>query len=269
MKIAISNIAWNNQEDPTILPLFKKYSIKGIEIAPTKVWKNPTGESLETIKKYKKYWEDQGITISSTQAILFARPNLNIFADKNQRLELLSYIKKMTRVSALLGAEIMVFGSPKNRNIETLNIEEALGIATEFFYNVGEIAKLHSIYFCIEPNPKEYGTNFINNTKEAIQLIKRVNHPFFRLHLDSGVLTVNKENYKNSIIEGFPYLKHFHVSEKNLLPIGSTNINHKEISKILKNLKYDKWVSIEMRRKENQLNDKAVENAFKLVTSVY
>ncbi len=269
MKVAISNIAWNKEEDDVILKLLKKYSISGIEIAPTKIWKNPTIEPAKSIKEYRKFWEKDGIRIVAAQAILFGRPDLAIFENSNKRKETLLYIEKMIKVSAALGARIMVFGSPKNRDRGDMRTAKALDIAEEFFYKIGEIAKSYGIFFCIEPNPKEYGTNFINNTNEALELINLVSHPYFKLHLDSGVLTVNKEDYKTAITQGFPFLKHFHVSEKNLLPIGKNGTDHKKVAKILKGLKYDKWVSIEMRGVDNRANHKIVSEALEYALAIY
>lgn len=269
MKIAISNIAWNKEEDKVILPILKKYSISGVEIAPTKIWDDPISQSSEEIKAYRKYWEKEGISISSTQSILFGHPELNIFESLEKRKLTLLYIEKMIRVSALLGASAIVFGSPKNRDTKGMEIKQSLDIAADFFYKIGEIAESYETFFCIEPNPKVYGTNFVNTTKEALVVIKRVNHPYFRLHLDSGALSVNKEDYKSAITEGFPYLKHFHVSERDLLPIGSTSLDHKEIASVLKLLHYNRWISVEMRGNNFQNNDKIVEKTLAYVSAAY
>jgi D-psicose/D-tagatose/L-ribulose 3-epimerase len=269
MKIAISNIAWNKEEDKMILSLMKKYSISGVEIAPTKIWENPTTELVKTIKAYRKFWENEGISISSTQALLFGHPELTIFENSTTRNRTLAYLEKMIEISSFLGAEAMVFGSPKNRDRKDIAQDKALEIAAKFFYKLGETAKSHNIFFCIEPNPKEYGTNFVNNTEEAITLVDLVNHPYFRLHLDSGAMYVNKENYESAITQGFPYLKHFHISEKNLHPIDEKVIDHRKLARILRDLQYHHWVSVEMRQVENAVNDKTVEETLKLVSEIY
>lgn len=269
MKIAISNIAWNKEEDTKILPILKKYLIQGVEVAPTKIWENPTEESGQTIRRYREFWGKEKILIPSIQAILFGHPELLIFTEKEKRQETFLYLEKMIKVSALLGAGIIVFGSPANRDAGKLSKEKILRIAAEFFYKIAEIAKKNKIFFCIEPNPKEYGTNFINKTSEAIELIKLVDHSHFRLHLDCGVIAVNKEGYEKAIREGFAYLQHFHVSERNLLPIGKGDTDHKKVAKILKDLKYDKWVSVEMRAQSITNNQENVEKALELVSSIY
>lgn len=269
MKIAISNIAWNQQEDGNILKLLKKYSMSGVEIAPTKIWKNPTEESYQTINKYRKYWEKNGILISSTQSILFGHPELLIFGNKDKRNATLIYLEKMIRVSAQLGAEAIVFGSPKNRNRFNVNKAQALHIASDFFSKIATISKRYNVFFCIEPNPIEYGTNFINNTDEAVGLVRNVDHPNFKLHLDSGTMTVNGENVEEAITDGFPYLRHFHISEKNLSPIGKGKTDHEKIANILRTLNYKHWVSIEMKGMENSSNIGVVDEVLKFTSAIY
>lgn len=269
MKLAISNIAWNKDEEKDIVGLLKKYEIPAIEIAPTMIWKEPTKASAESIKKYRKFWNNEGIDIVSTQALLFGHPELKIFENTSSRKKTLAYIEKMIEMCALLGVQDIIFGSPVNRDKGDLEDKNALEIAQEFFYTIGEIAQAHNIFFCIEPIPQEYGTNFINDSTEGIALVKKVNHPYFRLHLDSAALTIANEDYKKAINNSFPYLRHLHISERNLSPIGSTDVDHATIAELLKNGQFKHWLSVEMRRKENESNIQVVEETLKYITTIY
>jgi D-psicose/D-tagatose/L-ribulose 3-epimerase len=269
MKLAISNIAWNKEEEKDIVPLLKKYEIPAIEIAPTMIWSEPTKASAQSINQYRKFWNNEGIDIVSTQALLFGHPELKIFEDETTRKKTLLYIEKMIQVCSMLGVQDVIFGSPANRDKGNLQAQTALEIAEEFFYKIGEIAQAHNIYFCIEPIPEEYGTNFINNSNEGMALVKKVNHPYFKLHLDSAALTIANEDYQKAINNSFPYLRHIHISERNLLPIGSTDVDHATIAKVLNDLRFNHWLSIEMRRKENESNREVVEETLKYVTAIY
>ena len=52
MNLSISNIAWLEEEDEKVYRLMNKYHIKGLEIAPTRFFKeNPYNSTLEQIKK--------------------------------------------------------------------------------------------------------------------------------------------------------------------------------------------------------------------------
>ncbi len=47
MKLSISNIAWDSENDKKVYELMKKYSYEGLEIAPTKVFLENPYEKLE------------------------------------------------------------------------------------------------------------------------------------------------------------------------------------------------------------------------------
>lgn len=269
MKISISNIAWNPEEDEKILHVLRKYGVNGIEVAPTKIWKNPISESKESIKSYKNFWKKNGVDIIATQSVLFGHPELTLFEDRKTREDTLKYLMKMISVCKALGSRVIVFGSPMNRSRKGLGLKESLEISYEFFEELGKYSEKNEMYFCIEPNPKEYGTDFINSSEEAMDLVKAVSSPGFRLHLDTGAMYMNNENYEESIEKGIEYLKHFHISEKNLEMIGSTKIPHKDIAHSLKILKYKNWVSIEMRMKNKTGNDIMVDKALRIVVQDY
>ncbi len=271
MNIAISNIAWNKKEDGEIAKILQKYDISGIEIAPTKIWENPLEAKGKEIREYKKYWLNNGINIVAMQSLLYGHPELTIFDSKEIREKTRSYISRIIDLSFLLGSKIMVFGSPRNRLINGLNYNKALEIACEFFYKIAEICKQYEIFFCIEPNPPQYGADFILNTNDAIKLVKAVNHPHFRLHLDTSTMAINKESYDDSIKNGLSLLKHFHISEPYLEPVRKEGkVDHQTIAGILKKLHYNnKWVSIEMRSLDNVSNKERVNKALELVTKIY
>lgn len=269
MKIAISNLSWDHKEDNEILKILNKYQIKGIELAPSKVWKDPTSVNFNLLKRYKKFWSDNGISIVATTSLLFGHPELTIFENREVREKTLGYLTKMLLLSASLDARVMVFGSPRNRNTYGLAKGEVSKIAQDFFYSISELAKKHNIFFGIEPNPKEYGTDFVNTTLEAQKLVEEVSHPNFKIHLDSGAMTMNNEDYKEAITKCLPYICHFHISEPMLKPINPNSKYHQTISTILKSLNYDKWVSVEMPLKTGVNHGAIIDQTLKLITSLY
>ena len=61
MKIAISNLAWDVDQDDAVLGLLKKHGIRGIEIAPTKIWEQPLAVPSEERATYGDQWAARGI----------------------------------------------------------------------------------------------------------------------------------------------------------------------------------------------------------------
>jgi sugar phosphate isomerase/epimerase len=263
MKLSISNIAWEPNEDKDAFELIKKYGFEGIELAPPKLFKDLSNVSDSEINDYLEYMKPYNFKFPAMQSLLFGKPELKIF--DGSRNDTLEYLKKIIDLAQKLDVKVLVFGSPKNRFIGDMPKDEAYKVAIDFFKELGEYAYSKERYFCIEPNAKEYGCDFITNTDEAIELVKDVNSKGFRLHIDSAVMVMNSENVKESLEKALPYTEHFHISEPFLELITENKTNHKEFVKILKTLNYDKWVSVEMKNGVMDSNVEAVKNSLKFV----
>jgi sugar phosphate isomerase/epimerase len=269
MKVAISNIAWELEEEAAAARALAARSLRGVEVAPTKIWPAPLAAPPETLDTYRRFWNEQGIGIVSLQALLFGQPELLIFRDPETRRRTVEYLRGIIALAARLGARILVFGSPANRRVNGLGPTRALAIALDFFREVGECAQSHDTAFCIEPNPPAYGCDFIRTAAEGSELVRAVGHPGFRLHLDVSAMTLNGEDYERAIEESFDCLEHFHVSEPHLAMVGETSTDHGRVARCLRRLGYKGWVSIEMRSRPGTSNIPAVESALDFVLGTY
>lgn len=270
MKIAISNIAWKSEEEQGVVSLLRDMGIKGIEIAPGKIASDPLSLTENEIFKYREFWRRNGIEIIAMQALLFGKPELTIFDSEKIRAETLKYLKAIISIAGLIRAKILVFGAPKNRNRGKLSTEEADKIAIPFFRELGRFSTEKKVKLCLEPNPKEYGTDYIQTASEAIDMVKKVNNPGFGLHLDAGGLIMSGDSAK-TIIGCKDYIAHFHISE----PLLSPNYaEHKEIhgsfADALRLIKYQNWVSIEMRQTNSEAASiAAVKEALRFALEIY
>ena len=161
--------------------------------------------------------------------------------------------------------------SPRNRDTGKLSHNAVLKIARDVFLELGEYAWERGVLFCIEPNPKEYNTNFINNTEQALNLLSEVNHPGFRLHIDTGTLIVNREIGQDVIRRASAYIAHLHVSEPYLEPVmpPESQQMHREIHLALKAVNYEGWISVEMKKMKEAGNTEVVERALQAVSDIY
>lgn len=268
-KIAISNLAWNKKEENIVIPLLKKYQITGIELAPSKIWKDPTKVKQDKIEEYKKVWKENGIQIIAVTSLLFRHPELTIFESKTKREKTLNYLKKMIKLTSDLGAKVIVFGSPKNRIVGKLDKKSINGIAVKFFKDVSKEARKYNITFCIEPVPEIYGSDYILNTSQARSLVKKINSENIKINMDSGAMKINKEDFKKEIKKSLNLIGHFHISEKGFNGVSDTKFGHGIIVKTLKNIKYKGWVSIEMWAKDSKNNIKSISNTLEFVKKIY
>ena len=270
MKLAVSSIAWTNEEEKDVAAVLQSLGVRYVEVAPTKIWDDPTKASTEDIAKYLAFWQGFGIEVVAFQSMLFSRPDLKIFENPANRAETLSYLQDFIRLAGKMGAKRMVFGSPKNRQKGVVSDDEARVIAKKFFDALGAVAKENDVVFCIEPNPTDYACDFVTTAMSGIDLVRSVNNEGFGLHLDIAGMTLANDDIAMSIKDAQGLLKHFHISAPFLGQVeDSKAVHHREAAKALKDSSYDGFISIEMRPGEAGQNVARVEQAVRFAQSVY
>ncbi len=270
MKLAVSNIAWLNEEEAEVAERLMELGVRYIEIAPTKIWQDPTKASAADIGKYIKFWKNYDIEIVAFQSMLFTRPDLKIFESEQNRQETLKYLQDFIGLAADMGAKRMVFGSPKNRQIHLLSIDDATKIAVEFFQEIGNTAAEKGVSFCIEPNPVQYGCDFITDAASGLELVRSLSNPGFGLHLDIAGMTLAGDDIAGSINNSRNLLKHFHISSPYLEQVDElSDVNHVAAAKALKSVGYEGFVSIEMKPGQIGANLGRVDRAVRFALKTY
>jgi D-psicose/D-tagatose/L-ribulose 3-epimerase len=267
-RLAVSNIAWEPDEDDAIAELLRREGVTGVEIAPTKWREKPFDASSGDIALYRRSWEDRGLRVVSLQSLLFGRPDLQLFTGAMERAVLSDYLRRVIDFGASLGAHALVFGSPKNRLRGSLALNEALEIAAEFFRALGPHAAARDIALCIEANPVEYGCDFVTTTAEAAELCTLVDHPAIRVNADLGGMTLAGEDPERSIEAANKFIAHVHASEPHLAELGA-GAKHEAAGPALREIGYRGWVSVEMRGQAAGKNVDAVERAVRKAKNAY
>lgn len=249
MNLAISNIAWDHSDESIILEKLRDLCVTGIEIAPTMIWPEWESISLKEVSSYREYLNSLGFHVPSMQAILFGKPDLQLF-NKESHKKFLDHIRDVADIAGTLDAKILVFGAPKNRKRGQLAYSKGKSVAMDFFYKVGEICIDRGCCLGIEHNPVEYECDFITNVADANDLVNEINHPGIKLHLDSAGIHMCGGDIKD-VIKGTGEFTHYHISEPMLAPIANGEVDHVGACKALKEIGYDKWISIEMKKPIN------------------
>lgn len=261
MKLSISNIAWEEKDDESVYALMRRYGFTGLEIAPTRIFPVNPYEDVERAKRWADdLKEAYGFSVPSMQSIWYGRQE-RLFASEDERDVLLEYTKQAVDFAAAAGCKNLVFGCPKNRNMPDGADEN---VAVEFFRAVGGYAVSKGTAIGLEANPPMYGTNFINDTAAALDMIQKVGSPGFLLNLDTGTMIANGENL--AVLEGNVHLvNHIHISEPHLKPIQRRTL-HRELMGLLDDEGYHGYVSIEMGKTERL---REIEDAMGYVREVW
>ena len=241
MKLSISNIGWEAEDDSRVYELMKKYGFEGLEIAPTRIFPNNPYCKLSAAKMWSENLIEQyGFVVPSMQSIWYGCQE-KMFGSDSERQQLIEYTKMAVDFASVIGCHNLVFGCPRNRNLPK---SADRNIGTDFFRTISDYAAEKGTVIGMEANPPIYNTNYINDTKSAFQLINSVNSAGFRLNLDVGTMVENRENVAE--LEGKVCLiNHVHISEPGLKTIEKRQL-HRSLWQLLNSEGYDRFVSIEV-----------------------
>lgn len=270
MKLAVSNIAWQDNENEAVAAVLQSNGVAGIELALAKHWNDPLGVSDEEARDWAQWWRDRHLPVVAFQSMLFPHPELQIIQSDEDRSKALSILKRYIELAGIMGAGALVFGSPKNRRKEEKTFAEAVEIVQPFFRSLGKHAQEHGVVFCLEPNAPQYQCDFVTTTDEALTLIAAVDSPGFALHLDTACASLAGESLSHVVKQGASQLRHFHASSPMLeLVEQRSDVNHMAAATALSEIGYDGYVSIEMRPGETGQNVARVESAVGFIQSIY
>lgn len=269
-EIAVSNIAWTNEEEPAVAEKLRELGITKVEIAPTKRWEDPAKATLEQVQEYVEWWKQYGIEIVAFQSMLFARPDLKLFESDALRDEAVEYMTEFLRLAGDMGARRLVFGSPKNRQRGEMPVEAADDIAQDFFGKLGDAALSHNTMLCIEPNAPQYNCDYVTSAAEGDALVRSIGSKGIGLHLDTACMALAGDDIGAAIRNSADILEHFHVSAPILDRVyDRDDVDYAAAAQALRDINYGKIVSIEMRPGEQGENVERVEEAVRFVKSVF
>lgn len=253
IKLSVSNIAWDLPENDDAHDILYNNGVTGVEVAPTKLWPDWNNSNTEAAVAYRESYAQLGFSVPALQAILFGKPDLQVFSSPENQAQLIAHIAHVAELANALGAGVLVFGSPKNRDCGERDWQQALSEAQDFFTRAAEVCHQQQVQLCLEPNPAVYQCNFMTRWTEAAAVVQAVNHPGLGLHLDTACIHMAGDDVVRAIHESAGAIAHFHISEPNLADLSNPQVDHAAIGKALREIEYDGWRSIEMRRSDSPL----------------
>jgi D-psicose/D-tagatose/L-ribulose 3-epimerase len=242
MKFSVSNLAWGNTPLDQVIPKLANAGLHGVEIAPTAIWPDLDQVSDQEVLEFKGYLEDHNLVVSGIQSLLYGHPELQLF-DQSCWGDLRKHLEKVIGVAGLLGADVAVFGSPKNRVRGALDINQAHEIAHTFFNQLIPCLQENRIVLTLEPNAPAYGADYLTTYEEVLNLSMRIGSRSIRPQIDTGCMWMVGELPENAISQFVP--EHIHLSVPNLKQIPG-KYEFDEFMSRAHLMNYNRWMVIEM-----------------------
>jgi sugar phosphate isomerase/epimerase len=119
---------------------------------------------------------------------------------------------------AEVGGQVMVFGSPKQRDaIPPLTPDAAAQLWLETLQPALRVCQQEGVLMLLEPLPE---TNVVQRLDEAVALVQQANHPNLRTILDIKSALAETDDVPALIRRYAPYLAHVHLNDSNLRAPG-------------------------------------------------
>ena len=243
--LSVSNIGFPGAELDEALALLQTLGLTGVEIAPFNVWGRWDVTNAE-VDALRRRLNTAGFNCPAMQGIVYNAGPAHLFTSADSRAAMHDHLTLVARMAGRLGATACVFGAPRLRDPGELPEADARAIAIDFLRGIGPVFAAEGSTLAFEPNARQYACRFITTTTEAIALVQDVNTPGIALQIDTGTLFLEHED-PVVLTRAVPLAVHAHVSEPNLAPIGSTDMQHTPLAEALRAAGYAGSLSIEMK----------------------
>ena len=219
----------------------------GVEIAPFTLAETADGVTAGMREDLRRMASDHGLAIVGLHWLLVAPPGLHISGpDAAVRRRTCKHLTDLIRLCSDLGGSRMVFGSPRQRDVLPGDDPAAAWQRTvESVRSLMPAAEEHGVVLAFEPLSRAE-TNFINTKDEAVRLIEDVDHPNFRLILDTRAMSDEGRPIPDILHKGAPWLVHVHANDPNRRHPGSGALDFLPIMRTLDEIGYEDWISVEV-----------------------
>ena len=251
MRLAICNETFGAMPLGDALRLAADAGYTGWEVAPFML----TGDdpvaigsiSPRTRREYRTRVEDAGLQIVGLHWLLAKTEGFHLTTiDAAVRHRTADYLSHLGELCRDLGGDTMVLGSPGQRNYPPGQTREsATDHAADVLSRVAPGLEALGVVLALEPLGRGEG-NFWNTAGEAVEMVRRIDSPSVRLHLDVKAMSDEPTPIPDIIRSHAADLWHFHANDPNLRGPGMGDVDFGPILTALDDVGYDRWISVEV-----------------------
>ncbi|HEX4613599.1 MAG TPA: sugar phosphate isomerase/epimerase family protein [Urbifossiella sp.] len=247
MKYAICNETFENWDHARVCTRAAELGYAGLEVAPFTLAPLITDVSANRRAELRRQAEAAGVRIIGLHWLLAKTTGFHLTsADAAVRRATGEYLAELARATAELGGDLMVLGSPFQRNLDP-GVSKAAGDdrAADTLSHCLKALEDGRVTLCLEPLTTAE-TNYMTTAAEGAALCRRLAHPFVKLHLDVKAMSSEPTPVPDLIRANAAVLHHFHANDPNKRGPGFGAVDFKPIFRALAEVSYAGWVSVEV-----------------------
>lgn len=225
----------------------KETGYDGLEVAPFTFAPFVTDISAETRSEIVRCAREVDLDILGIHWVFVGPDGVHLtHPDAAVRAFTANYLRELVHFCGDIGGNVIIFGSPKQRNVEAgVTYEEAFGYAQATFEAAMPACEARGVTICMEPLT-HLETNFLQSAAETVKLVDAVDHPNFQLILDTKAMAFEEDDRATLIRRYADKLKHYHANDENLHGPGFGDVDFAPIFAALKDIDYRGYVSVEV-----------------------
>lgn len=247
MKFAICNETFEGASHREGLELASKLGYTGVEVAPFTLGLDAREIPKRVRQEYRSMVEDLGMQIIGLHWLLAKTSGYHLTTqDVEVRIRTADYFKSLIELCTDLGGDVMVLGSPLQRNFTLpMTHEQAMANAVDLVQRFSGQLEASRVRLAIEPLGPAEG-NFLNHAAQAREMIDAIGSPNVRLHLDVKAMSSEGVPIDQIVRQNADCVIHFHANDPNKLGPGMGDVDQAPIFQALHDIGYDGWVSVEV-----------------------
>jgi D-psicose/D-tagatose/L-ribulose 3-epimerase len=220
-----------------LLPLIKARGFDGVEIPIAQPGAFKTAEVRRALEA-----NGLGCTVCS---VILQEYNL-VSDDAGVRKRTVTHVEDVVKVAADLGATLVdgPLYSPVGYLPGRRRTDDEWQRAIEGYQMIAPTLVKSGVTLAIEPLNR-FETYFLNTAADAIALCDAVNHPSVGVAFDTFHANIEEKNIAEACRAVGRHLKHVQVSENDRGTPGSGHVAWAAFFKVLAELGYDEWLTIE------------------------
>ncbi|TAE59617.1 MAG: sugar phosphate isomerase/epimerase [Bacteroidetes bacterium] len=178
---------------------------------------------------------------------LFLPGDLKVVGPQVDETAVLAYADALMARVAQTDARLIVWGSGGSRRLpDGFERQTAVNQFTTIASKIADLAQKHDLTVVLE-NLNTSECNFITSVAEALDIVRRVNHPHLRLNADIYHMLKDSEG-PEILLQTQKYLYHVEIAEKeNRTAPGVEGTDFRPYLRALRQIRYRRMIGIEGR----------------------
>jgi D-psicose/D-tagatose/L-ribulose 3-epimerase len=221
----------------------------GLEIAPFTLSASPEKIATAEAAKIRATVEASGLAVTGLHWLLVKPEGLSLTdPDPTVRARTVAVMIRLIALCAELGGEVLVHGSPKQRQIASGETHaDALARLQDGLAQAATAAASAGVIYCIEPLSRR-DTALVNTVAEAAELVRAIGHPGLRTMIDCSAAGLTEPESVPALIDRWlptGLIAHIQANDPNRRGPGQGEMKFAPVLAALKRHNYAGVIAVE------------------------